>query len=211
MAFLLSEERSKVPFFKIASTFGKAIFSKGAGKVGRLLTVALTIALLGAILATVYIIAVPKEEERFTEFYILGQNKTATDYPGQIIAGQNYPMYIGVGNHEYRDMTYTIETWMVNTEFDNVTNTSRIIAMDPYDHLSFTLTDNTSTILPYNLSVKKAGYDRVEFLLFNDSVPGLDITGRDRINASYRDLHLWVTVGEEGVAEEGDRYEESSG
>jgi hypothetical protein len=36
----------------------------------------------------------------------------------------------------------------------------------------------------------------VEFLLFNEGGPGLDVTGSDRINASYRDLHLWITVRE---------------
>ena len=30
--------------------------------------------------ATIYVIAVPKEGERFTEFFILGENRTATDY-----------------------------------------------------------------------------------------------------------------------------------
>jgi len=111
-------------------------------------------------------------------------------------------MYIGVGNQENRDMAYTIETWLLRTEFDNVTNISRIIAMDPNDHLSFTLTDNGTTIIPYNLLVKNTSYNRVEFLLFNESVPGLDVTGSDRINASYRDLHLWVTVREAELEEQ---------
>ncbi len=51
-------------------------------------------------------------------------------------------------------------------------------------------------IIPYNLSLNKTGYNRVEFLLFNETVPGPEVTGSDRINASYRDLHLWVTVKE---------------
>lgn len=139
-------------------------------------------------------ITVPGEGERFTEFFILGENRMATDYPNLIMAGQNYPMFIGVGNQEKRDMAYTIETWMVRTKFDNVTNISHIIAMDPNDHLSFTLTHNATTIIPYNLSVKKTGYNRVEFLLFNESIPSLDVTGSDRVNASYRDLHLMVIV-----------------
>jgi uncharacterized membrane protein len=105
-------------------------------------------------------------------------------------------MYIGIGNHENRDMAYTIETWLLQTEFDNVTNTSHIMAMDPNDRLSLTLAYNETMIIPYNLSLKKTGYDSVEFLLFNESVPGFEVTGSDRINASYRDLHLWVTVEE---------------
>ena len=103
-------------------------------------------------------------------------------------------MFIGVGNHEYRNMNYTIETWIMRQEFDNVTNTSTILAMDSGERLVFPLAHNETVIIPYYLSVKKTGYDRVEFLLFNETVPGFDVTGRNRINASYRDLNLWITV-----------------
>jgi uncharacterized membrane protein len=142
------------------------------------------------------VIIFPQDGERFTEFFILGENRTAANYPDVIRPGQNYPMYVGIVNHEYRDTSYTIETWLLRTEFDNVTNTSHIIAMDPSDRLSFTLANNETKIIPYNLSVRKTGYDRVEFLLFNESIPGLEVTGKDRINASYRYLHLWETVEE---------------
>jgi hypothetical protein len=69
-----------------------------------------------------------------------------------------------------------------------------MIAMDPGEGLALTLAHNETRIIPYNLSIKKTGYNRIEFLLFNESVPGLEVTGSDRINASYRDLHLEVTV-----------------
>ncbi len=87
----------------------------------------LTLVILISLVTTIFVLAFPKEGERFTEFYLLGEKQTATDYPDYIIAGENYPIYIGVGNHENRDVAYTIETWLLATEFDNVTNTSRII------------------------------------------------------------------------------------
>ena len=133
---------------------------------------------------TIYVIANPKESEHFSEFFILGENKMARDYPSQIMTGQNYPMFIGVGNHEYRNMTYTIETWASLTEFDNVTNSTTILAMDSIDQLSLTLAHNETVTIPYNLSLNKTGYNRMEFLLFNATVPGPDVTGSDRINAS---------------------------
>ena len=140
-------------------------------------------ALLAAILITVYVIVVPKEE-----------NKIAADYPDRISVGQNYPLYIGVGNHEYRTVTYSVETWGMNMEFDSVTNTSRILATDLLWRRSFTLAHNETMNIPYNLSVEKTGYNRVEFLLFNETVPGPEVRGGNRINASYRDLHLWLTI-----------------
>ena len=66
--------------------------------------------------------------------------------------------------------------------------------MDPLDRLSLTLIPNQTVIIPYNLSVNKTGYNRVEFLLFNENIPGYEISVGDRINASYRNLHLWLDV-----------------
>ena len=193
-ALLPVGERFRIPFSAIAGGIRQEFLPPGESKIDHLLSVVLALVILVVIISTVYVIAAPKEGERFTEFFILGENRTATDYPDLIIAGQNYPMFIGVGNYEYRKINYTIETWMVHTKFDNVTNISHIIAMDPNDHLSFTLTHNATTVIPYNLSVKKTGYDQVMFLLFNESIPSLNVTGSDRVNASYRDLHLWVSV-----------------
>jgi hypothetical protein len=91
-------------------------------------------------------------------------------------------------------MSYTIETWASLTEFDNVTNSTTILAMDLLDHQSLVLFHNETREIPYNLSLNKTSYNRVVFLLFNDTVPGPEVTGSDRINASYRDLYLRVNV-----------------
>ena len=195
-AILPYEEQFRMPFSAISFRILKVFLPQGKSRVDRLLSVVLTVVAIVAILTTLCVIFFPQEGERFTEFFILGENRTAANYPDAIRPGQNYPMYIGIGNHEYRDTSYTIETWLLRTEFNNVTNTSHIIAMDPNDRVSFTIAHNETKIIPYNLSVRKTGYDRVEFLLFNESVPGFDVTGKDRINASYRDLHLWETVKE---------------
>jgi len=165
----------------------------GGDNVDLLLSIILIFVIILAIATTIYVIASPKESEHFSEFYILGEKQMADDYPNQIIAGLEYPMFIGVGNHEYRNMNYTIETWIMHTEFDNVTNTSTILAMEPLDRQSLILSHNETVVIPYNLSVKDTVYNRVEFLLFNETVPGPEVKGSDRINASYRDLNLWIT------------------
>jgi len=194
-AVLLPEERFNIPFAGIASSLWEGLFPAESSRVDRILSGVLVLAILTAILSTVYVIAVPKQGERFTEFFLLGENMTAAGYPDQILPEINYPLFIGIGNQEHRNVTYALETWYLRTESDTVTNTSRIIAMDPGERSAVTLAHNETRIVPYTLSVSQPGYDRVEFLLFNESVPGPDVTGSDRINASYRDLHLWITVG----------------
>lgn len=80
----------------------------------------------------------------------------------------------------------------MRTEFNNVTNTTSILTMDPKDRLTITLANDEKKTIAYNLSVNKNDYTRVDFLLFNETVPGFDVMGSDRVNASYRNLHIWV-------------------
>lgn len=197
-AVLPREERFRVSFPVITGRIREEFLPQGERGVDRFLSIVLTLVILVVMLGTVYVIVVPKEgAEVFSEFYILGKNQTAAEYPDIILPAENYPMYIGIGNQEYRTVTYTIETWALRTEFDNVTNSSTLLEIDPNDRFSVTLAHNETKIIPFNLFVVKPGYTRIEFLLFNESVPGSEITGSDRMNASYRNLHLWVNSRQE--------------
>lgn len=191
---LPKEEQFHVPFREMSEAAKDELFPAAQSRLDRALSIILVIAILAAVITTVYVIAVPKQGEKFTEFYILGEKKMAADYPSTVLTGSLYPMYIGIGNHEYRNVTYTVEVWHTQMDFDPATNTSRIGAMDLADRFTRSVADNTTSLEPYNLSFSRTGYNRVDFLLFNESVPSNDVAGTDRINASYRDLHLWVTL-----------------
>jgi uncharacterized membrane protein len=193
-AVLPYEERFRVSFPAISGRFREDFLPPGGNRVDRLLNGVLVIVAIVAIITTAFVIVFPKEGERFSEFYILGEKQRSSDFPKMILTGQTYQMYIGIGNQEHRNVTYTIETWTLRTEFNNVTNTSSIQAMDPLEQQSLVLAHNETITIPYTLLLNKTGYNRVEFLLFNESVPGPEVSGSDRINASYRNLHLWVTV-----------------
>jgi uncharacterized membrane protein len=186
------EERFRVPFREGLAAIRKQVVPEGGSRTERILSAVLVFAIVTAVLTAVLVIAIPKQGEQFTEFFILGENGKAADYPDRITPGQGYSLYIGVGNHEYRNVTYTIETWGILMESDKETNTTRILAMDPLWQQTVTLAHNGTATIPYTLLVDRGGYNRVEFLLFNETVPGT--RGIDRINASYRDLHLWITV-----------------
>jgi uncharacterized membrane protein len=91
-------------------------------------------------------------------------------------------------------VTYTVETVLLNMTFDETTNTSSISAWQPLDSFTATLAHNETREFPYNFTVDDRQYNRLQFLLWNESVGPDTVTGQDRINASYRDLHLWITV-----------------
>jgi uncharacterized membrane protein len=191
---LLPDDRFRVPFQEIVAAGRNEMFPHGGSGLDRALSIILVIAILAAIITTVYVIAVPKEGEKFTEFFVLGKDQKAADYPSHIMAGENNTLYIGIGNHEYKNITYTVETYLETMTLDERTNTSSLDAMSRIDRFRVPVSDNQTVILPYRFSAKKTTYNRIEFLLFNETVPGDQITGMNRINQSYRDLHLWLTV-----------------
>ncbi len=168
----------------------------------RILNAVFVLVIAVALAVTVLVLALPKENVPFTNFYILDKDGKADNYPAEIVAGKNYPMYIGVENHEKRNVLYSIEIWNLETEYHPETNTTQTIFMDAKDRFSFTLADNESTVIPYTLSVGNTDFNRVAFLLFNETIPPLSVlsgtgdllSGRgDRINASYRNLYLRVS------------------
>ena len=188
------EERFVVPLRAIQQSAKEEFFPAKTSRLDRALSIILLIAIVAAVTTTVYVIVVPKEGEKFTEFFILGEKKMAADYPTNLITGQNSSIYIGIGNHEYRNITYTVETYFMQMTFDEATNTSTVNAMTPISRFTVPVAHNQTVITPYSFAPKTTGYNRIEFLLFNNTVPAEQVQGMDRINQSYRDLHLWVTI-----------------
>ena len=191
---LPADDRFAVPAREMVASARNELFDPEATPLDRALSALLVVSIVVALATTAYVIAVPKEGEHFTEFYILGPGGKAADYPTDFPAGRSQTLIIGVGNHEYRNITYTVEALLLNQTFDSRTNTSTIHAAEPLDRFTLAVPHNETREVVWNFSVPSPDYNRVEFLLFNETVPGSSVTGADRINASYRDLHLWVRV-----------------
>ena len=52
--------------------------------------------------------------EQFSELYLLGPEHMAENYPSNIIIGQNYSVYVGVGNHLGASAFYTLYVKLLN-------------------------------------------------------------------------------------------------
>lgn len=193
--FLLpAEQRYSVPFREMSAGIREELFEPGASRMDRALSVLLVVSIIAAAATTVFVIVVPKEGEKFTEFYILGEKGMAADYPTRFTSGEEQHLIIGIGNHEYRNVSYTVEVLGLNQTFDQVTNTSTIHQMALMDRFTLTIPHNTTEERWFNFTVGDTTVNRIQFLLYNETVPDTEIWGSDRVNASYRDLHLWVTV-----------------
>jgi uncharacterized membrane protein len=147
-------------------------------KLDRVLTIILVIAIISSVAALAYVVAVPREGERFTEFYILGPGHNATGYPHNLTVGQNASVYVGIKNHEGRQVHYYVQVWLVNASFvDNQTVISTMYYLDQFD----TVLNNTPVNLEgpwtpqyeknYTFSISIPGEFKLWFFLFKDAVP----------------------------------------
>ncbi|WP_292728115.1 DUF1616 domain-containing protein [Methanoculleus sp.] len=187
---LLKESRLRVP----AGTCLAAIREESSGNSAfRVLNIVLVAAVLVAIATTVFIVVTPRDGEKYTEFYILGPKGKAADYPTEFMAGTPQTVIIGIGNHEYREITYTVETYAVESRFNNATNQSTIVSATPLDRFSVTVPHNQTVEQPYSFRVVDSDANRLEFLLFKETPPD-DIPDSSLTEAAYRDLHLWLRV-----------------
>jgi uncharacterized membrane protein len=192
-------ERFSVPFEKIKPVLENEFLpDPGAPRIDRILSYILIAAIILAVITTVFVIVTPKEGEKFTEFFILGANKMADSYPESFEAGSPQFVWTGIKNHEYRDVTYTVETLLLSVEWDAASNTSVIHAEKPLARFTVFLADNTTYLEPYNFTVDSTRYNRLEFLLYNETVPPVTAGAQEKMDSAYRDLHLWIRVREPG-------------
>jgi uncharacterized membrane protein len=126
-------------------------------------------ALLLALGSMGYAYLSPKSEERFTEFYILGQEgKIAFSQSAKV--GEPFPLIVGVKNHEGQRVAYRVKTRLGREG-------------EPQEQWALTLEDGQGEEREIVLSLPQEGAQDIEFLLYRDD-------GQE----PYRELYLWVNV-----------------
>jgi uncharacterized membrane protein len=141
-------------------------------RTGRVLYGVLAGALLLALVSAAAIVLLPTPGERFTEFYVLGPEGLAENYPRQAAPGQTLSVTAGIANREGQPATYRIAVQV---------DGQAIGAAGPV-----TLADDQVWEGTVTYALPRAGDDQqVEFLLY-----------RDGDAQPYRRLRLWINVGE---------------
>ncbi|MFP3946811.1 MAG: DUF1616 domain-containing protein [Archaeoglobaceae archaeon] len=165
-------------------------------KMDRILTVILLAAIIICIALLIYIIVTPKHGEEFTEFYLLGPQGRAADYPQKLAQGEEASVIVGIANHEYRPINYTVETWLANTTLtynqtsqENETQINELYFMESFNTtLNHTETSVEGNWTPqyetyYNFSINRTGDYKLWFLLFKDDYHRADNTeARERLH-----------------------------
>ena len=150
------------------------------GKLNKILTVVLILAIMSSFATLLYIVTHPKQGERFTEFYILGEDGNAHNYPTKLFVGENGTVIIGIVNHEEREVNYYVEVWLVNLSYNTTTNQTTIHNMYFMDRFNITLPPRPIIVegnwMPqweknYTFTINKPGKWQLWFLLFKDKEP----------------------------------------
>jgi uncharacterized membrane protein len=171
---LKPEERFSVDSGKTWRDARMELFPRGEGRLDRTLTVILLLSIIASVAVLAFVIAVPRQGEKFTEFYILGPTGKAENYPEYFRLGDSKPVIVGIINHEYRNVTYDLVIAL--NDSNNITQLSS---------QRLELADNQTWQQTVPLTPDHLGTDmEIQFLLYADG----------NMTAPYRDLHLWVSV-----------------
>ena len=132
----------------------------------------MVVSILGALGTLGYTIANPKIGEKFTEFYILGPEGKAADYPSELKIGETGMVMVGIINHEQGGISYHVEIRSDGTLIGELG--SVILYNDEEWEQKVTFTPVTA-----------GENQKIEFLLF-----------REGDSEPYNQLHLRVNVNE---------------
>jgi uncharacterized membrane protein len=89
-------------------------------QIDKYITVVLVVAVIGALGTLGYVIATAGVGEKYSEFYILGANGKAEDYPKQLAVGQTGKVIVGVVNHEQESRVYRVKITIEGKKIDEL-------------------------------------------------------------------------------------------
>jgi len=160
---LPAEERFRIPFERLSKlNLSQSILDK-------YLSIVLIASIIGSSATLVYVVVTPKTGERFTEFYLLGPNGIASDYPTDLKVGEEGKVVIGIINQEYENITYRLEVnfngYLIHKEHVFLIENKKL-----EEHFTFK-------------AIEKGKNQKLEFILYIDQQ-----------KEAYRTIHLWVNV-----------------
>jgi len=136
----------------------------------KVLLILLVVVIIGAIGVLVYVARPPAVDTTFTEFYMLGPEGRAADYPDVIVLGEEATVTLGIINHEGIETDYYIRVFIEGKTVAEVA--------------AGTLADGEGWEQKVSFApIEVGGEQKVEFQLYKE----------DTSNA-YHILDLWVDV-----------------
>ena len=140
----------------------------------RMLSVVLVIAIIASVAVASYVLVMPKPDEHFTEFYLLGANDTLSNYTTQYQVGTPNPVTVVIVNNEGRNVTYNLVISANNSTQRGIVYSAEVA-----------IPNGQRWEKQIDLVLNQPGDNvKLDFSLYADH------TTAD----PYRDAHLWVNV-----------------
>ncbi len=187
-------------------------------KLGDYKLIFIAVAIIGSLLIASHAIAgaiQPPVGEQFSELYLLGPNQMAENYPSNMAVGQNYSVYVNVGNHLGASAYYVLYVKLGNEtdQFPNATSGTPSPLTPLYEY-RFSIPDSTNWQSLLNFSVSNASIQgnnaQINTLKINDVTLNVEKPTTWNSNSttySYRlFFELWLYNGQTGTVEFNYRY-----
>ena len=153
--------------------------------------------------------------EQFSELYLLGTDQMAENYPFNIVTGQNYSVYVGVGNQLGSSAYYVLYVKFSNQtdQMPNATLGTPSILQPLYEY-RFSIPDSVNWESPLNFSVSAASISgnnsQIKTLQLNGVAFNVDKPAMWDSNSTtfkYQLLfELWLYNSQSGAILYNDRY-----
>jgi uncharacterized membrane protein len=188
---LPADERFRVPYRAWLSAGREELFSP-ASRTDAALNVLLVLSILLAAASVGYAVTVPKDGERFSEFYLLTEGEdgelVADGYPTEFERGEGRSLIVGIGNQEHEQTEYTVIAELQRVE--RVGNETQVRERSELRRFQPTLGHNKTWQRQHEVEPEMTGERlRLQYLLYRGSPP-------ETVDQStaYREVHLWVNV-----------------
>jgi uncharacterized membrane protein len=155
--------------FSLSINWSTSSFWSGS-PIDKTLSIILVLVIIGSIGAVAYTIAKPKPGEEFAEFYILGANGKAADYPSTITVNEKTTVTGGIVNNFRNPASFHIEVTI---------DGANKYEIGPIELAPKAKWENEIGFTPDSVGTNR----KVEFLLYKDN-------NSDAVES----LHLWVDV-----------------
>jgi uncharacterized membrane protein len=140
-------------------------------RIERLLILTAALAVIAGVTGVVYVSGQPSETtEPYTEFYALGSDGKAGNYPTNLTVGETGTITVGITNHEHGEERYTVVL-----EFGDRSVDSRRV----------TVRDGGTWEGRFEFTATPPGRHRLSMDLYRGTEPS---------GEPYRNLYIWVEV-----------------
>jgi uncharacterized membrane protein len=188
---LPADERFRVPYRAWLSAGREELFAPDS-RTDAVLNVLLVVSILLAVGSVGYAVAVPKDGERFSEFYLLTEDEdgelVADGYPTEFQQGESRSLIVGIGNQEHERTEYTVIAELQRVK--RVGNETQVRERSELRRFQPTLGHNETWHRQHEVQSEMTGNRlRLQYLLYRGSPP-------ETVDQStaYREVHLWVNV-----------------